>query len=701
MWFIPTRNRPELMLELIESIKRSGDTPDVAVMVDGEPYDIAWPQGWHIHVSSEHLEFQRAFNELLKLHPNENTYGILTDHARPETPGWSRSMEAEAGDWNAVFCDDIRNRINPKSGLKRVTSASCYGGELIRSLGYIWPDFCVHLYGDDALEELVHELGIIKHSPVIVKDLHFIEGEIKQDSNHERIYQGIPYAENDRLAFYKWKDEVKPNLIKRLRETIPSECIGDSPERITIVCVQAGNYQGCGSLYVNNLYDMILRNVPVGLQYRFICFTDNTEGLDGWIENKPLPEANLKGWWNKLSLFKKGVLEEGEQVFFFDLDTLVISALDEIFTYRGSFCALSDFYRRSYLGSGLMSWKPEDNYDIWDKWVAAGKIWLSAGDQTWIQQIRKTYDKWQEVFPEKVISYKSHCKPYPTQNASIVCFHGEPRPHNCTQNWVQDIWKVGGTSALNLTVVPNMSDNSILDNIKKNSDRAKWLINSPEHEQVAVICGSGPSLIDDIETIKEYVENGAIVFCLNNSANVLRNHGIVVNYQVILDARKGNDRLINHEANAYLIASQCDPDVFDALEDKIVCLWHPMIDGVGDLFPDRNLTLVGGGTTVGLSSMALVYTMGFRKIALFGYDSSFKDGKMHATPQPQTDTEKWTFDVTVGDRTFSSNAAMAKQAELFPLLLNELVELDCEIRVYGEGLLPYISELYAAQTLTT
>jgi hypothetical protein len=60
-------------------------------------------------------------------------------------------------------------------------------------------------------------------------------------------------------------------------------------------------------------------------------------------------------------------------------------------------------------------------------------------------------------------------------------------------------------------------------------------------------------------------------------------------------------------------------------------------------------------------------------------------------PQSRTDTEKWQFDVWAGNRKFRTNAAMGKQAELFEQFARNLAELDCEIAVYGDGLLPYIA----------
>ena len=107
-----------------------------------------------------------------------------------------------------------------------------------------------------------------------------------------------------------------------------------------ICCVQAGNYQGRGAEYVNNLHDMVLRNMPPQTPFRFICFTDNPDGLDEGIDVRPLPEQGLEGWWNKLALFKKGVFPEGERVVYFDLDTLIINALDDIVAYDGTLACL-------------------------------------------------------------------------------------------------------------------------------------------------------------------------------------------------------------------------------------------------------------------------------------------------------------------------------------------------------------------------
>jgi hypothetical protein len=216
---------------------------------------------------------------------------------------------------------------------------------------------------------------------------------------------------------------------------------------------------------------------------------------------------------------------------------------------------------------------------------------------------------------------------------------------------------------------------------------------SEQHNEVAILCGSAPSLIENVGLISAYQKFGK-VFALNNAAKVLHDSGIKADFQVLLDPRPENVEFLKEPyADKYLIASQVDPSILEFLKGREVYQWHPAIENIETLFPTRNMTLIGGGITVGLCAMALAYAMGFRRILLFGYDSSYRGDVSHAIPQARTEKENWTFDVTVKDRTFKSNAAMAKQAEQFRYLAADLVEnCNCEISVFGDGLLPYIAQ---------
>ncbi|MBT7415214.1 MAG: hypothetical protein HN770_05980, partial [Rhodobacteraceae bacterium] len=73
-----------------------------------------------------------------------------------------------------------------------------------------------------------------------------------------------------------------------------------------------------------NLQKMASRNV------RFICVTDDPEGLGDFIDVQPFPdwgdwyETMKKGCRLKLSIFVPGVLSPDLPTVFFDLDTMIL-----------------------------------------------------------------------------------------------------------------------------------------------------------------------------------------------------------------------------------------------------------------------------------------------------------------------------------------------------------------------------------------
>ena len=450
------------------------------------------------------------------------------------------------------------------------------------------------------------------------------------------------------------------------------------PVRTTVCCVNVGNYLGRGAEYVEKLRDMVYRNST--LPYTFKVFED------GDVQG-------LKGWDAKIALFHPDAFPAGERVVFFDLDTLIIGDVDNLLSYRGDFAVLRDFWRPHGYGPAVMLWKAGKADWIWKKYNRNGRPHLTRGDQELLEIVLKNPVILQDEFPDLFVSYKTHCHPYPPQGASVICFHGEPRPHECTQKWVQDAWKVGGASRMNLRLAVNTPVKRVLENVRANGDSAPWICRCEPHAGEAIIVGSGPSLLPMMAILREYARQGGVIFALNNAAKVLSDAGIKVTHQIVLDARADNVKFLGY-AEVYLLASQCDPSLFAEVRGHIL-QWHPVIDGIADIFPRSPMTLIGGGTTVGLSAMALVYTMGYRKMHLFGYDSSFMDDQQHAIPQDRTTQENASFEVTVNDRVFRTNAAMARQAEIFPQFAQTLADMDVEIKVYGDGLLPHIAHCIA------
>ena len=245
---------------------------------------------------------------------------------------------------------------------------------------------------------------------------------------------------------------------------------------------------------------------------------------------------------------------------------------------------------------------------------------------------------------------------------------------------------------MEIETVCNTSDDVLFDHIKTNSKLdIPWLKQEEEHEWQAVIVGGGPSLVEWLDEIRFRKSQGQIIFALNGAAKYLESKGIRADYTVIVDARKHNEAFMGY-SNEYLLSSQCNPDLF---KYDGVTLWHQEypedMERFDSCLPDNypEHTLVGGGTTVGLSAMAIAYILGYRKLHLYGFDSSYRTTG-HA--YEQTDPQLFECTATVAGKTFKTTLAMAKQAELVPEICDTLIDLGCLITLRGDGLLPWTSQ---------
>lgn len=232
-------------------------------------------------------------------------------------------------------------------------------------------------------------------------------------------------------------------------------------------------------------------------------------------------------------------------------------------------------------------------------------------------------------------------------------------------------------------------DEEIFANIRTNSASCrKWVKSIPAHDGHAVLVGGGPSLRETFPEIKRRQELGQSVFALNGAAGFLNCQDIIPDYQVLLDPQPVVARLIA-SANDYLVASQCHPAVLIAVSDAT--LWHLAVDGAEQQLPefDEAFCLVGGGFTVGLSSMCLAYAMGYRKLHLYGYDSSAADDADHAYPglQAQLFHADNQCVATIDGKTFRTTFTFAKQALAFPKLCGDLTDRGCLITVNSGGLI--------------
>lgn len=249
------------------------------------------------------------------------------------------------------------------------------------------------------------------------------------------------------------------------------------------------------------------------------------------------------------------------------------------------------------------------------------------------------------------------------------------------------------------TVECNTSEDTILANVLHNSKRnLHWVSRTPAHERVAILCGSGPSIGENIRELRRLRGD---IFALNNAANWLHKQGLLADYQIIMDAQPRTVELLG-PAKIHLLASMVDPALFDACPDA--WLWHSthgdlMVDEV-EGFPrrDEDYCLIGSGITVGNTSLPLLYAMGYRKIHIFGMDSCHKGTASHVLHQSINDGDPCTIVEFMG-REYVSSFTMKLQADNFMQRAVALRDAGCAITLHGDG---YLQDIWrATQAVST
>jgi hypothetical protein len=230
-----------------------------------------------------------------------------------------------------------------------------------------------------------------------------------------------------------------------------------------VICIKWGT--GYGPEYVNNLYSMVKRNTSFDIN--FYCFTDDSKGLNKEVIVKPLPVLDTKEEFKTKYMYRKeaalcdnqlGFLTN-QRVFFFDLDVVIISNLDEFFQYP-----------------------KDDKFFILNDWNSKGENIGQASCYSWEvgtlgyikeyyeknpeEVIKKFYNASQEYLSYKVIerfgklnfwpdnwfcSFRFHCMPkfgplrhfitpkIPNiKGLKVIVFHGQPNPKEA----IKGIWNL-------------------------------------------------------------------------------------------------------------------------------------------------------------------------------------------------------------------------------------------------------------------
>ena len=180
--------------------------------------------------------------------------------------------------------------------------------------------------------------------------------------------------------------------------------------------------------YVNRLCYGVQRNSTV--PFTFHCFTEDSTGIDPQIQIHPLTHPEIVGWWQKLFLFSGDINIKGRMLFI-DLDTLIVGNIDKYITHDKGFTLMQDLWKKgTNVGSAIMNFEVGKHQYLWDNFKddhrAHIRLFHPHGDQKWIQKHQTERLYWQTMYPNEIVSFKSHCRAGVPADAKIICYHGKP-----------------------------------------------------------------------------------------------------------------------------------------------------------------------------------------------------------------------------------------------------------------------------------
>ena len=234
---------------------------------------------------------------------------------------------------------------------------------------------------------------------------------------------------------------------------------------------------------------------------------------------------------------------------------------------------------------------------------------------------------------------------------------------------------------------------NIYSNIRLGVEQVNFHL--PQETPIA-LCAGGPSLKDHLEDIRRLQIEGAEVVCVGNSGHLLAAAGIKPNGHILMDGVDRNRSfVVDIPDTRYLVASQCDPSVFEALRDhQNVYIWHAggpedVQEILANFYGPGGFWLVPGGSYVSLRSISLLHMLGFTWMHVYGLDSCLMDEEHHSYAQPDADGQV-VENVTVGERDFRATYWMLDQADQFVDSIKLGYFGGAELAVHGDGLISYM-----------
>lgn len=214
---------------------------------------------------------------------------------------------------------------------------------------------------------------------------------------------------------------------------------GRPAQDLIVACVYWGNKYSLD--YVYRLRGSL--NQKLHRQHRFVCLSDRD--IHG-IDTIPCFAKNWEGWWQKVSLFSPDMFPAGSRILYLDLDVVLTNSIGPLadLTADEPLIMIENFgpnKAHAAHNSSVMLWSHGDPrvaniYSLFTPDVMSSL----HGDQCWIWRVLR--EQIANFPPGMVKSYKYDYRGRMERvpGASVVVFHGDPKPHEVKEAWVTLNW---------------------------------------------------------------------------------------------------------------------------------------------------------------------------------------------------------------------------------------------------------------------
>lgn len=278
LWILPTRNRPENLKRFLKAAKEIGTSTPGLILVNQDEYDqsrmaydalqIFMLPNWQI-IPVKAKSYGDAIRAIWPKVKRLDWVGLVSDDLVPCTPGWDVKLINSLQGWNVVSSNDGWQAQSGDIQRDRIHGAICFSGDLLRTIGWMFPPKLRHIFHDDMLETLGRETACWQvKSDILVKHLH----EALRGNRGPTMDPQSDLWKHDEAVFKEWVEKDKPKLVDRIKNLMKEKNVVAMKPDFTGVRLMIGTPCGSGRYegdYMRSWFETVKFMTAQGVEVRW------------------------------------------------------------------------------------------------------------------------------------------------------------------------------------------------------------------------------------------------------------------------------------------------------------------------------------------------------------------------------------------------------------------------------------------------